>query len=137
MEEFGQLDDRPLSSTEKVKAMLLRLGDKGTKPPGGRQNGVCGYMCFAEKAYFWVFPDALVPGEHLEDLDPVVTVATFGEAPGLAGVGLSRGLSDKASSCQCRRSRRYGFDRWVGKEMATHSSIFPLQEIPWTEEPGR
>ena len=24
----------------------------------------------------------------------------------------------------------------MGKELATHSSIFPLQEIPWTEEPG-
>ena len=34
MEEFGQLDDRSLSSTEKVKAMLLRLGDKGTTLPG-------------------------------------------------------------------------------------------------------
>ena len=91
MEEFGHSDDRSLSSAEKVKAMLLRLGDKGTTLPRGGQNGVCGCICFPEKAYFWVFPDALVPGKHLEDLDPAVTVATFGEAPGLVGVGPSQG----------------------------------------------
>ena len=52
---------------------------------------MCGGICFAEKACFWVFPGALVPGEHLEDFDPAVTVVTFGEAPGLAGVGPSQG----------------------------------------------
>ena len=56
-------------------------------------------------------------------------------------VGLSRWLSDKESTCQCRRHRRQGFDPWVGKiplekGMATHSS-FLAWEISQTEEPGR
>ena len=51
--------------------------------------------------------------------------------------GLSRWLSGKESTCQCRRCR---FDPWVGKipwrgEMATHSSILAWR-IPWTEKPG-
>ena len=29
--------------------------------------------------------------------------------------GLPRWLSGKDSACQCRRSRRHGFDPWVGK----------------------
>ena len=50
---------------------------------------------------------------------------------------LSKWLSGKESTCQCRRR---GFDLWVRKiplekEMATHSSSLAW-EIPWTEEPG-
>ena len=48
---------------------------------------------------------------------------------------LSRGCSDKESTCHCRRYTRHGFSP-LEKEMATHSSILAW-EIPWTEEPGR
>ena len=41
-------------------------------------------------------------------------------------------LSGKQSACRCRR---HGFDPWLGKEMATPSSILTW-EIPKTEEPG-
>ena len=55
--------------------------------------------------------------------------------------GLPRWLSGKDSACQCRRSRRHGFDPWVGKiswsrKWQFHSS-FLSWEIPWTEEPGQ
>ena len=40
------------------------------------------------------------------------------------------------NGCQCRRSKRLGFDLcWEEEEMATHSSILTWR-IPWTEEPG-
>ena len=47
---------------------------------------------------------------------------------------LSRWLSGKESTCQCRRLR---FDPWFGKypleeEMVTHSSILAWR-IPWTD----
>ena len=45
--------------------------------------------------------------------------------------GLPWQLSGKQSACQCRRR---GIP-WVGKEMATYSSILAW-EIPCTEEPG-
>ena len=53
---------------------------------------------------------------------------------GISLNGLPRWLSDKESTCQCRRR---GFDPLVEmeEEMATHSSILAW-EIPWTEEPG-
>ena len=47
--------------------------------------------------------------------------------------GLPWWLSGKESPCQCKRSR---FNVWVGKEMATCSSILAW-EISWTEETGR
>ena len=53
--------------------------------------------------------------------------------------GLSRWLSGKESTCQCRRqvdkSSIPGLGRSPGKDMATYSSILALK-IPWTEEPG-
>ena len=48
--------------------------------------------------------------------------------------GLPRWLSDKESTCQCRRCRRQ-VHPCVGKEMATRSSILAWK-IPWTLEPG-
>ena len=45
-----------------------------------------------------------------------------------ASRGLPRWPSGKEPACQCRRCR---FNPWVGKEMATHSSILALK-IPWT-----
>ena len=33
------------------------------------------------------------------------------------------GASDKEPSCQCRKRKRCAFDPWIGKEMATNSSI--------------
>ena len=55
-------------------------------------------------------------------------------------IGLPVWHSGKESTCQGRRSRRRGFDPWVGKiplekGMATPSSILAWR-IPWTEEPG-
>ena len=56
-------------------------------------------------------------------------------------LGLPWWLSDKESTCQCRR---HGLNPWAGsltqedpleKEMATHSSILAW-EVPWTKEPG-
>ena len=42
----------------------------------------------------------------------------------------------KESACQYKRPRRLRFDPWVGKKMATHSSILAWK-IPWKEEkPG-
>ena len=53
--------------------------------------------------------------------------------------GLSRWLSGKESTCQCRRqvdkSSIPGLGKSPGKEMATCSSILALK-IPWTDEPG-
>ena len=52
--------------------------------------------------------------------------------------GFPDGTSDKESTCQCRRCKRYGFDPWVKKipwRKATHSSILAYR-IPLTEEPG-
>ena len=55
-------------------------------------------------------------------------------------VGLTGGAGGKEPAYQCRRCKRPGFYRWVGKipleeGMATHSSIIAWR-IPWTEEPG-
>ena len=52
--------------------------------------------------------------------------------------GLSRWLSVKESTCQCRRDRveLLGQEDSLEKEMATHSSILAW-EIPCTEEPGK
>ena len=51
--------------------------------------------------------------------------------------GFPDGTSDKESTCQCRRCKRYGFDPWVGKIPWGHDN--PLQysclENPWREEP--
>ena len=52
--------------------------------------------------------------------------------------GLPRWGSGKEFICQCRRSRRRGFDLWIGKisleeEMAAHSSILAWG-IPWSLE---
>ena len=48
----------------------------------------------------------------------------------------SQDLSDKESTCHCRRLRLHP---WVGRalkeEMAPHSRILAWR-IPWTEEPG-
>ena len=50
--------------------------------------------------------------------------------------------SGKGPACQCRKRKRRGLDRSLGREdslekrMATHSSILAWR-IPWTEEPGR
>ena len=60
-------------------------------------------------------------------------------APGSQSRGLPRCLSGKKSACQCRRSRRHGFDQEdpLEKQIATHSSVLAWTRIPWTEEPGR
>ena len=53
---------------------------------------------------------------------------------------LPRWLSGKESSCQCRRSKRCGFNPWVGKipwRRAWQPIFLPQWRIPWTEEPGR
>ena len=49
--------------------------------------------------------------------------------------------SGKESTCQCRRSRKHGFDPWVGKipwrrKWQPISSSILAWRIPWTEEPG-
>ena len=49
--------------------------------------------------------------------------------------GFPCGKNGKELACQCSRLKRHGFVPWVGKEMATHSSI-PAWTIPWTEESG-
>ena len=57
-------------------------------------------------------------------------------------IWLPRWASGTESACQWRRTKRGGFDPWVGKidplekEMETHSSILAWK-IPWTEETGR
>ena len=51
-------------------------------------------------------------------------------------VGFPGGPNGKEPACQCRKPKRRRLDPWVGKEMATHSSILAW-EIPWTEEPDR
>ena len=52
---------------------------------------------------------------------------------------LSRWLSGKESTCQCRRCKRLGpsleWEDPLEEEMEIHSSIV-AGEIPWTEEPG-
>ena len=56
-------------------------------------------------------------------------------------IWLPRWASGKESACQWRRTKRGGFNPWVGKidplekEMETHSSILAWK-ILWTEEPG-
>ena len=51
--------------------------------------------------------------------------------------GLSRWLSGKESTCQCRRwVQSLGQEDPLEKEMATHSNILAWR-ILWTEEPGR
>ena len=45
-------------------------------------------------------------------------------------------LMGKESVCHCKRHKKLMFDPWVGKGMATDSSILSWR-IPWTEEPGR
>ena len=52
--------------------------------------------------------------------------------------GLSRCLSGKECTCQCRRTR---FDPWVGKipwrRKWQPTPVFLPGKVPWTEEPGR
>ena len=43
----------------------------------------------------------------------LVSVSVY--RPSTVREGLPRWLSGKDSACQCRRSRRHGFDPWVGK----------------------
>ena len=47
----------------------------------------------------------------------------------------------KESACQGRRSKRYGFNPWVGKipwrRACQPTAVFLPGESPWTEEPGR
>ena len=49
--------------------------------------------------------------------------------------------SGKEPACQCRRSKRHGFDSWVGKipwrRAWQPTPIFLPGESPWTVEPGR
>ena len=48
-------------------------------------------------------------------------------------------ISSKESTCQRRRCRRRGFDRWVGKipwKREWQPTPVLAWEIPWTEEPG-
>ena len=45
------------------------------------------------------------------------------------------GASGKEQAYNAGDIVRHGFDPWVEKEMATHSSILACR-IPWTEEPG-
>ena len=45
------------------------------------------------------------------------------------------GASGKEQAYNAGDIVRHGFDPWVEKEMATHSSILAWR-IPWTEEPG-
>ena len=47
--------------------------------------------------------------------------------------GFPSSSEGKEYSCQCRRPE---FNPWVGKGMATHSSI-PAWRILWTEEPSK
>jgi len=55
-------------------------------------------------------------------------------------MGFSGGTSGKEPACQCKRSKRHGFDPqdWddpLEKERAIYSRILAWK-IPWTEEPG-
>ena len=60
--------------------------------------------------------------------------------PITSGLGLSRWLSGKEYTCQCRSLRRHGFDPWVGKIPWRRSwqptPVFLAWRIPWIEEPG-
>ena len=53
---------------------------------------------------------------------------------------LTRWLSDKESTCQCRRHKSSGLDPWVGKipwrRKWQPTPVFLPGESPWTEEPG-
>ena len=53
---------------------------------------------------------------------------------------LTRWLSDKESTCQCRRHKSSGLDSWVGKipwrRKWQPTPVFLPGESPWTEEPG-
>ena len=65
----------------------------------------------------------------------------FGLLKGIIKNRLPRWLSDKESTCQCRRHKRprvqsLGLEDLLEKEMTTHSSIF-VWKNPWTEESGR
>ena len=51
-------------------------------------------------------------------------------SPGFPGA-----TGGKEPACQRRRCKGLGFNHWVRKIMATHSSILAWR-IPWTEEPG-
>ena len=56
-------------------------------------------------------------------------------------IGLSRWLSGKESTCQCRRHRKYGFSPWVRKipwrrKWQPTSSIGIAWRIPRPEDPG-
>ena len=64
----------------------------------------------------------------------------FGLLKGIIKNRLPRWLSDKESTCQCRRHKRprvqsLGLEDPLEKEMTTHSSILAW-EIPCTDEPG-
>ena len=48
--------------------------------------------------------------------------------------GFPLSTSGKEPACQCIRHKRYGFDPWVRRGMATHSRILAWR-IPWAEEP--
>ena len=54
-------------------------------------------------------------------------------------LGFPGGASSKEPSCQCMKSKRYGFDSWIRKDsleeiMAIHFSMD--SGIPWIVEPG-
>ena len=49
-------------------------------------------------------------------------------------LGFPGGASGKEPTCRCRRQKRYRFDPWVGKDMATDSSTFAWR-ISCREEP--
>jgi len=56
-------------------------------------------------------------------------------------MGFPAGTSGKEPACQCRRSKRCGFDCWVGKIPCSRaqqpSPVFLPGKFPQTEEPGR
>jgi len=56
-------------------------------------------------------------------------------------LGFPDGASGKEPTCQCRRHKRYGLDRWVRKIPLRRAwqptPVFSPGESLWTEEPGR
>ena len=55
-------------------------------------------------------------------------------------MGFPGGTSGKEPTCQCRRSKKCGFDFWVGTTPYSRaqqpSPVFLPGKFTWTEEPG-
>ena len=50
-----------------------------------------------------------------EDILPFVTTWMYIKHITLCEMGVPDGASDKEPACQCRKPKRHGLNRWVGK----------------------